>query len=1593
MGKTTYAEKLEPEEKSDGLEIISIGSLYKGRWDKKYWSSSRGKDRYPYPVGFQAIRAYNGTTYKMEIHEGASGPRFVITSADGYSCSGKTPDIAWEEFQKRGCPQKKIWHGKRLSSKMDGLELFGFKNSFVQRLLRELVADLNGIAEQSLNLCNEASRLEHDDSRQSVGTHPDLLPCPGGPHVKGKRGRRCESKNGKLRGGTVLKRPRTQEFRCSGIASIKRRVSEDNEAQNTGGSAPMQIASSVGESPNCFSRKNGFSSNQIISHDQERRTVHAKTSGVVDAKNNKALEITDSFSKDEHFHRSQEAELNTSKFLAARENKKEFKDCCDVDLCAPDTIGYVQENTSNSTPSTLDKNAYNEKAHQIASGESLSVEVNDVAKSMMTLLLPQVIPFLKDSTTEKLTSSPSGKLPSIMNSSQEDQKIGNLLEAASSVMTENAYVEREEKMHVKTTSVSFVIADSFEPTQSENHKSEQAIFHSSIAEASRASFDKETCSTSHEQHGSGVLPNESSNCQADIKLTKNAFHHSSELDSEDLPQDFDICIPDSVLEHTPPLDRVISESNNDACPNVKENSNTVGLNSMEKDHKAAHDFEICLPGSVPGHLPPQDRVISKSSNDSCIDMEENSKQVGLNSMENDQKAAIDFDICIPDSVLEHKHKPPPDRVIFKCNKDACTNVEENSNQVGLHSLEKGHKAANDLDICILDSVIEHSPSSERVVSEGNNDACTDMEENSNQDELTSMEKDHKAANDFDVYIPDSVLEDTPPPDMVVSKSNEDACTDMEEVSNQCGLYYMEKGHKVAHDFDLCIPDSVLEHSPLQDRVISKSNTDTCTDMEENLSQVGLNSVEKDYKAANGFDICIPDSVLEDTPPPDMVVSKSNADDCTDIEEVSNQCGSYYMEKGHKVAHDFGLCIPDSVLEHSPPQDRVISRSNTDTCTDMEENLNQVGLNSVEKNHKAAHDFTGDVSNAPGRDTEDEIVGKTNAETMALPSIQAPIIAYTRRKSRTVDPLTGLCLLPESAKTNEDGELVTSEIKIVKGTSPPSETIQLHASGNELCEPVLLDNQARDEVQSDDLQRDDSVTNSQIKQSPGKSDNGSCLRDSKENIVCPDDLFVSHVEATPIRSDVPVGYSNLPELNTSIPCWDLKPSSCENNCSSNEAQVISELNPHRNDDISDNLGKTIKFVGCYFLPMPVSSLFLSRRGNEILICVICESVVDQERTLFTYKVSVKEPNIGCPSFIAYTSLRLPDPKHNFNRETLVERSGVQLTPDGQYIVLLGSIKTPYCRGRKICCDCSSCMSVCSEENALKIVQVEHGHVSVVATLKTFEVVHCIVICEPNLLCSVGESGRLHVWVMNSTWRDKVEDFIIPADDSISPGIVELKRIPKCTHLVVAFNCVGEFSLWDISKRDCVSSFSASTNPFIQFLPVSLFNCQRNSPGFTSTSLREQVDQLLGATRLWCTDQKEPCSFLPSEEGDIAMWLLVSSPSDIESPHDFISSHCQINTARNWRLALLVKNDMILGSSFNIRTAAIGVLGSCGIIGTPDGLVHIWELYGGSKLGTLQPFQAGIATCIATDELRGGALGVAGGEGQLLIYVPHKELDAE
>ncbi|KAJ3693416.1 hypothetical protein LUZ60_008896 [Juncus effusus] len=127
------------DEEQDDLEIISIGALYRGDWEKKYWSSSRAKDRYPYPVGYHASRIHAGNRCKMEIGEGPRGPLFMVGPADEELCVGVTPELAWESFLKKSKPKAKNWQGRTFSSKIDGTELFGFKNKVVQKLLHQLI--------------------------------------------------------------------------------------------------------------------------------------------------------------------------------------------------------------------------------------------------------------------------------------------------------------------------------------------------------------------------------------------------------------------------------------------------------------------------------------------------------------------------------------------------------------------------------------------------------------------------------------------------------------------------------------------------------------------------------------------------------------------------------------------------------------------------------------------------------------------------------------------------------------------------------------------------------------------------------------------------------------------------------------------------------------------------------------------------------------------------------------------------------------------------------------------------------------------------------------------------------------------------------------------------------------------------------------------------------------------------------------------------------------------------------------------------------------------------------------------------------------
>lgn len=148
----------------------------------------------------------------------------------------------------------------------------------------------------------------------------------------------------------------------------------------------------------------------------------------------------------------------------------------------------------------------------------------------------------------------------------------------------------------------------------------------------------------------------------------------------------------------------------------------------------------------------------------------------------------------------------------------------------------------------------------------------------------------------------------------------------------------------------------------------------------------------------------------------------------------------------------------------------------------------------------------------------------------------------------------------------------------------------------------------------------------------------------------------------------------------------------------------------------------------------------------------------------------------------------------------------------------------------------------------------------------------------------------------------------------------------------------------------------------------------------------------ATASLFSKHSEKSSFCPSEGEDTAIWLLVSTISDSDAQHNCMSSDCQKNPVKFWRLALLVKNMVILGSPLDPRAAAIGASSGLGIVGTKDGLVYAWELSSGNKLGTLHDFKGGTVSCIATDNSGSHALAVAGDGpdgSQLLVYLHARE----
>ncbi|XP_058183113.1 uncharacterized protein LOC131301036 isoform X1 [Rhododendron vialii] len=1263
------------EEKSDGLEIISIGKLYSGPWDKKYWSSSRGKDRYPYPVGYKAVRTHNGMTCKMEIHEGLKGPLFSIVS-DGPPCSGQTPDIAWESFQKKGCPRLKLWHGKRYSCNIEGIEFFGFKNPFVQRLLRELVANVDGTAEQSFlpSSCSngDLGTKHHSQSTESC-TSPDDQLHSAKPQIKGKRSRRgkpttfnstCEASFKKLRpkdqnlqmhnnDDTTNSRQGFQNY-LNGRTSI---LYPDSNQEHDGSNDPEAMEAST-SLETAVQRENDLvndslplESSQHFGHLGKELPPH-KESNHVSSENCISTGIAGNLSPlDQHLDRSKDAEIQMlcSSMLSKDKDgevpiPKDTQNVSDMDLCAPDSLDPLQDTTSDPQPNRLKKSPCNARS---------------------------------ELTSEKL-----------------------------------------------------VVSESPAP---ELHPLEEM----------------------------GTLT---------------ASSEKSDFDSVD--QDIANSMMTFLLPRALPLLKTFSRKKK-KIKNGSENSPC-----WEQNQKKANrtDYHADLPPPAEAH-----------TQSPLLDQKEKQKMQILNAE--------------PGLVVPSFELYPP--VVH----DSVKNGKSGSDaaEAGVAALGESIPRSDDSGLPVnvdtsAQSLIGHAGGSD------SNDIFT-----FNKAPMSSIGRPKNGDN----LIPESTLGCMLSSEHVILASNKDICRHSDEKVMHCDIHSKEKD---LNESPSCVKGTVDDNSTSVARSVQVSHGEIIfKEGEADTSNTSFTHIQNEASTRK-----------HNGPLTESIIFRN----------VNDGYGpNMYTATNLLLASDIQPASPFNSNPHTSYS------SGVDAINDGQTNSLHV--------QKFTNNFNGRLHN---------VAAVLQSQSFMGPSSFATNLEVINQ--------TSSC--NEKSLAEVDKELQRRQ-NIVDMSNPVS---RFHKQGRDIC-----------------------VNNSEV--------------------------------ADDSRLKLPMDMGD-----------------------------------------NDKMEKIIDLVGCYIHPLPISLVLLSTKEKEIYICVLCGVSADKRRTLFVYKVSLEQQSLGCPSFIGHTQILLPTSKDAFGREITLERSGLQFTPDGQCLVLLKSMKAPHCREGKLQCPCSGCRSECFENYAVKVVQVKHGYISVVATLKTVDDVHCLLVCEPNYVVGVEESGKLHLWIMNSTWSAQIEECDLSTSDCIFPCIVELKRVPHCAALVVGHNGFGEFGLWDISTRTFVARFSSPSTSVCQFLPIALFRWQSKAHG--------HINDLAAARKALFLEQCGNHMSTPIDGEDVAVWLFISTVCKNDVQQDFQSTDRKTNPVGFWRLALLVKNRVILGSALDSRAAAIGASAGHGIIGTGDGLVYTWELSTGSKVKDLLCFKGIGVSCIATSNSKSGLLAVAGGD-QLRVYL--------
>ncbi|KAF9591574.1 hypothetical protein IFM89_004628 [Coptis chinensis] len=1336
----------------DGLEIISIGKLYKGSiWDKKYWSSSRGKDRYPYPVGYHAVRTQNGTTYKMEISQGLKGPSFVITSTDGESCSGQTPDMVWDKFQKNTSPRLKLGHAKRFSCKIDGVEIFGFRNALVQRLLWDLVSNVNGTAEKNLSstsLCNEACIIEPDEQFPESCTRPDLLPFLIKPQSTRKRSRKHNTATTHTASGPERKKHQAHNVSDNAEFSITRK---ENQKNHTGEDCQVDIKANslslavklngaVEVVNNSFSVKDDLdleslrfanSLKEDVALSQERKLVgsedHRCTSPVTGL--SKEEEHIDTLlAADTLGSNSSEADKDET----GKTNSREFKSVKTLDLYVPDSLDILQDNVSDSALKHKKVSPCQIKNEQDAPGLVFSEDMvrslplenevdtyspngnsersnddsaeQDFANSMMTLLLPQALPLLKKTSGRK-------------------------------------------RKKVRTSESSFSNGD--------------------------VRLNLATTKSSEESHGMHTYNKLSSG-----EPKTGTCAEGSLKDREGQPRCLSTapCFESENLEN---IKSVVPDSLEDTSYQTPSGSDY----NLKKDAILRSNFHLSCMAANKIHLKEKSENVTVN----CYE----------NSLCNEISSRVDNHLSNDHTILPAPPKDfPSSDPAFVRQTDNLPIQVENAPNCAIPNL----RLADDLPC-------SGSAYGAKVVS-------------------FTADTEH-----FEKLLPPTKSTEN----MKKGRSNNEL------------IQYHRRNHSTG-----------------------KKLQNSSRDVKDVNPTISGNSV---YTSEKEVDV--------------IKTSDSRMDKISTSMEM--------------------LDLRPTSKFRGPLSESIICRSTKDGC---------------------------------------------------VPEAEISLTTEVDQVCASVDSSTRKISLRDESKLDEPYQVLSTEM-----CSPRSNGM--------ISQVQAVDDHAAEDKEIKDVDDDQADANID------SSDSSLLFQERERSFFSNDNVH------GPDKNAVDLGFH--PQL-MSVTSSHQDSVNLLSHIELNQKHLLPNQHTSPKTEFNRTSENFVELVGCYVQPAPILSVVLSTQGDDIHISVLCGILADRVRTIFIYKVPLRDPRKGYPVFLGYTSIMLRSSKYTFCGEIAFGKFPLQFTPDGQCLVSSNSIKAPYCRDRSIHCSCSLCTTVCFDENAIQIIHVKLGYVSLVAKMKTDDSVLSILVCEPSHLVALEKNGRLQVWAMNSTWSDRAEEFILPTVDHMSPCIMEIKRIPNYPSLIIGHNGFGDFGLWDISKRIIVSRFSAPHNCVYQFVPVGLFSWKRGPSA--SLYIEEKIKGIMAATEQCFSGVCENLDILSFNGEDIAVWLLISAACDSEDQYDHQENSLVMSADGSaldgsWRLAFLVDNMVVSGSALDPRASFADAFEGCGFIGTHDGLIYNWELSTGLKLADLHHFKSGHVSCMSVDS-KSGVLTVAGDENQLLLY---------